>query len=185
MIFKSFIAFCIVLGSLFWVASGGLWSSDTVEKERIVEKDGFRIRVARLSQTGGGGGMFSPYPFRVDSSTDGLKWKEARRWYQEEPFRLHEDFEIAVLNSTTGYFFNGARYGVTVDAGATWTFFDLYTRFEIDKLPKWEAKTLRANIREDGRGEIYLSPRENRTPNLMTLYTTESFGQSWLRTSTN
>lgn len=151
---------------------------NSVEEQREVENGGFRLRVSKLENNLPG--IMPPSSYLIESNHGLEGWAVVKRWNQREPWPV-SDIEIKVLNPSIAYYFNSIDFGVTVDAGRTWQSFAFAARFAMDKIEPLSGGASRAEIDSYGTGNIYLQDHANRFGNRTVIYTTEDFGQHWIR----
>ena len=169
----------LVFGALLLFFTGAcsiLFSQVDWAQERIVEYEGFKLRVSRLPHR-------IPVPlarshYTIDYARDNGAWTNAHRWSQDDPWSV-DDIEIRVLNSNIGYFFSMTEYGVTVDVGKTWTFFDVWNTSQRDKIERFGDEVPRVSIASDGNGTIYMQSHHDKRGLRRTVYTTTDFGRIW------
>lgn len=108
-----------------------------------------------------------------------MVWKEVYQWVQDDPWPV-ENIQVEIVTANIGVFFNMVTYGVTLDSGESWTFFDFYKASKSDDVVKpYGGETPEIRIGKDGLGEIFYSNRQARNSKMRAIYRTTDYGRTW------
>jgi hypothetical protein len=136
----------------------------------------FAIRVTAHSETLSLPGLGGAY-YVFDSNTVGSKrWTEILVFRHDTSVWIPRD-QLRFVNDKIGYVFMGWMYGVTTDAGATWSVWNA----ERD-LPNWQCCNYNlikdVKIAPDGVGTMRLNPIPQRRGEVPELHTID-YGRHW------
>jgi hypothetical protein len=168
------ITFCVGAFAFSLTGCKSLWQNHPQSK--VAQTDGFSLKLTKLGTADPL--PFSRYEYLIESGNDTGQWTPVHRWSQDDPWDLSE-VDIKVINSQVAYFFNVTFYGVTVDGGKNWAFFNVHEARESLGIqhafyPKWP----RVEVRADGSGSLYMQGHDGRGKADL-IFETADFGQTW------
>lgn len=137
---------------------------------------GFKIGVTSYSERPSLPGLGGAYYVFQSATLGSDRWREVLTFRHDAPVEIPRD-QVRFLNDQIGYVFMGWMYGVTTDAGATWSVWSAR-----DDLPAWECCNYNliqdVSITPDGIGTMRLRPIPQRPGEVPELHT-KDYGRHW------
>jgi len=170
------IAFSIFMGMCFWALVGVVVFTSACERSPIEEHEltgkSFSIRVQRKLNP-----VEFQYQYLFQSKGVGSEtWSDIVAHSQDDPNTICKKC-LSLVNDTTGYFYVGSTFSVTVDSGENWRTFNVLSDSEFGRLFDGYCWIQNVEIANSGRGLMTLRRYENQT--VFVEFVTSDFGQTW------
>ena len=138
--------------------------------------DAFKIRVTAYSEKPSLPGFGGAYYVFDSATVDSDKWREILTFRHDAPVEIPRG-QIRFVNEQVGYIFMGWMYGVTTDAGATWSVWNAE-----NDLPGWQCCNYNliqdVHIAPDGVGTMKLNPIPQQQSEAPEMHT-KDYGRRW------
>lgn len=153
------------------------FSQEAAVETKLISEGDFALRLSRYYVEPEV--ILSKSRYVLESKNRDSKWDTVIEWSQDEPWSLDE-FQVVTLSEKQAFFFNSSKFGITVDSGSSWRFFDIENHIEAKgRGAKPGDGPLWIEIDKKGNGMVWRLDRETLKKNKDPLLITEDYGQSW------